>query len=181
MFELNRGPRSQELAEREFARDVETFVAGTTTGQADDETVTPLIERAWALSHPHGEGWLRWGSSGMPMTGEQIAGHAEAAARALRTAGWNPSVRAGRGIRDALIHAETNDPDRRFGYDTRLAVGDILGLLIRALTGAPHAYYETWDDHPDRTVEEVLTLLAAAAAFARRYGTDGRTSRRTAA
>lgn len=181
MFELNRGPRSQELAEREFARDVETFVAGTTTGQADDETVTPLVERAWALSHPHGEGWLRWGSSGMPMTGEQIAGHAEAAAQALRTAGWNPSVRAGRGIRDALIHAETNDPDRRFGYDTRLAVGDILGLLIRALTGAPHAYYETWDDHPDRTVEEVLTLLAAAAAFARRYGTADYASRPTAA
>jgi hypothetical protein len=117
----------------------------------------------------------------MPVTGEQIAGHAETAAQVLRTAGWNPSVRAGRGIRDALIHAETHEPDHRFGYDTRLAAGDILGLLIRALSGAPHAYYETWDDHLDRTVEEALTLLAAAAAFARHYGRADLASRSTAA
>jgi hypothetical protein len=62
MFELNRGPRSQELTEREFARDVETFVAGTTTGQAGHETVTSLIERAWP--YPTRTAWA--GCSGDP-------------------------------------------------------------------------------------------------------------------
>ncbi|HEX5569218.1 MAG TPA: hypothetical protein VFY14_20265 [Streptomyces sp.] len=184
MFEPTHGlhaPHTQELTARDFVRDVETFVAGTTAAEADRATVTSLIEKAWALSRTcHRPDWLRWGSSGMPMTGQQIADHAEAAAQALRTAGWNPSIRAGRGIRDALIHAETTTPGR-FGYDTRRTVGDILGLLIRARTGAPHAYYETWDDHPDRTVDEVLTLLAAAAAFARRYGPADHPSAATAA
>lgn len=105
----------------------------------------------------------------MPLTGEQIAAHAEQAADSLRTAGWNPSYAARRGIRDALLHAE-DDPERRFSHDTHRALDNIFELLIRALTGAPHANYETWDRHPAR-VEEVFGLLNAAAVFARTYGT----------
>ncbi|MFE7614337.1 hypothetical protein [Streptomyces sp. NPDC057496] len=172
MFELNpHGPRSQELAEQEFARDVEAFVIGTGAREPGEEVV-PLIEKARELMRR--DDWLRWGSSGMPLTGDQIAAHAEAAAEILRTVGWNPSVRAGRGIRDALIHAEKTSST--FSPDTHEAVVETLGLLIRALTGAPFAYYEAWDSHPARTADEVLTLLAAAAVFARRYGAPAPTA-----
>lgn len=167
MFELSHhGPRNQELAEQEFARDVESFVIGTAAPEPGDEMV-PLIEKARNLMRR--DDWLRWGHSGIPLTGEQIATHAEAAAETLRTVGWNPSTRAGRGIRDALIHTEKSG-NTQFSSDTHDAVREILGLLIRALTSAPFAYYEAWDSHPARTADEVLALLAAAAVFARRYG-----------
>ncbi|MGW2109491.1 DUF6197 family protein [Streptomyces sp. NPDC001948] len=173
MFELNRGlnhgPQDLEKTGAELVRDIEAFVAGTVAASSASGTPASLLDRAWALTQ-HRTDWLRWGSSGMPLTGEQIASHAEAAIDILRTAGWNPSVVAGRSIRDAMIHAERTDADRRFSSDTRAVLADIFGLLIRALTGAPHAYYETWDEHPARAVEEVFGLLAAAAAFARAYG-----------
>ncbi len=106
----------------------------------------------------------------MSLTGEQIALHAEAAADYLRTAGWNPSYVGFRGIRDALTHAQNTDAEHRFSGDTRTALDWIFELLIRALTGAPRANYNDWDQHPARRVEEVFGLLAAAAAFARTYG-----------
>ncbi|MFJ8855672.1 hypothetical protein [Streptomyces sp. NPDC102437] len=173
MFELNRGlHRSQdlEITGAEFVRDIETFVAGTIAASTPASTPASLIERAWNLAGNYTD-WLRWGNSGMPLTGEQIAAHAEAAITILRTAGWNPSYAAGRGIRGALTHAETTNPAHQFSGDTRMALDWIFELLIRALTGAPHANYNDWDQHPARTVEEVFGLLAAAATFARTYGT----------
>ncbi|MER7750251.1 hypothetical protein ABT013_33845 [Streptomyces bacillaris] len=170
MFELNRRtPQDLERTGDEFVRDIETFVAGTIAASTPPSTPTSLIERAWALNDSYSD-WLCWGASGMPMTGEQIAAHAEAAADYLRTAGWNPSFRAGRGIGDALVHTVHTDPERRFSTDTRMALRSIFELLIRALTGAPFADYRIWDQHPARTVEEVFGLLAAAAMFARTYG-----------
>ncbi|WNI34403.1 hypothetical protein [Streptomyces sp. ITFR-6] len=172
MFELNRGlHRSQDLEATadEFVRDIETFVAGTIAASTPSSTPVSLIERAWALAEDYTD-WLRWGPSGMPMTGEQIAAHAETAITILRTAGWNPTYSAGRSISDALTHAINTDPDHRFSTDTRVALRWIFALLIRALTGAPHADYNDWDKHPARTVEEVFGLLAAAAVFARAYG-----------
>ncbi|MBV7674122.1 hypothetical protein STHAL_32260 [Streptomyces halstedii] len=169
MFELNRGlHRSQDLEATgaEFVRDIETFVAGTIAATTPASTPASLIERAWALENY--TDWLRWGPSGMPLTGEQIAAHAEAALTILRTAGWNPSYTAGRGIRDALTHAQNTD--HRFSGDTRMALDWIFELLIRALTGAPRANYNDWDQHPARQVEEVFGLLTAAAIFARTYG-----------
>ena len=171
MFELNRGlhhHRDLEATGAEFVRDIETFVAGTIAASTPASTPASLIERAWALETY--TDWLRWGPSGMPLTGEQIAAHAEAALAILRTAGWNPSYVAGRGIRDALTHAQNTDTEHRFSGDTRMALDWIFELLIRALTGAPRASYNDWDQHPARQVEEVFGLLTAAAIFARTYG-----------
>ncbi|MEI7029668.1 DUF6197 family protein [Streptomyces pratensis] len=171
MFELNRGLNRHQGLERtgrELVRDIETFVAGTIAASAPSSTPASLIERAWALADY--TDWLHWGPSGMPLTGEQIALHAEAAITILRTAGWNPTYPAGRGIRDALTHAQNTDTEHRFSGDTRMALDWIFELLIRALTGAPRAHYSDWDQHPARTVEEVFGLLAAAATFARTYG-----------
>ncbi|MYS39155.1 hypothetical protein [Streptomyces sp. SID4920] len=172
MFELNRGlHHSQDLVATtsEFVRDIEVFVAGTIAATTPPSTPASLIDRAWELAGNHTD-WLYWGPSGMPLTGEQIAAHTETAAATLRTAGWNPAHTARRGIYDALTHAEDTDPERRFSPDTRSALDNIFELLIRALTGAPHANYETWDRHPARQVEEVFGLLAAAAVFARTHG-----------
>ncbi|MFI0192071.1 hypothetical protein ACH4PW_31565 [Streptomyces sp. NPDC017082] len=85
--------------------------------------------------------WMVWGGSGMPLTGRALA-----------------------------AHAERTDTGGLLSIDTRLAVADVIALLVRAATGAPYAYYESWDAHPGRTVDQVLHVLAAAAAFARRYG-----------
>lgn len=172
MFELNRGlNRHQDLETtgHEFVRDIETFVAGTIAASTPSSTPASLIERAWELTDGYTD-WLRWGHSGMPLTGEQIAAHAEATITILRTAGWNPTFTAGRSISHAMAHAVTTDPDRRFSTDTRAALREIFSLLIRALTGAPYADYSDWDQHPARTVEEVFGLLMAAATFARTYG-----------
>ncbi|MFB6814504.1 hypothetical protein ACFCV8_08155 [Streptomyces sp. NPDC056347] len=172
MFELNRGlhrDRDLEATTGEFVRDIETFIAGTIAATTPASTPASLLESAWTLAGDYTD-WLRWGRSGMPLTGEQIAAHAEAAAQALRTAGWNPAYVAGRGIRAALIHAEVTDPGNRFSGDTRMALDFIFEFLIRALTGAPRASYTAWDEHPARRVEDVFGLLAAAAAFARAYG-----------
>lgn len=172
MFELNRRlHRSQDLETtgQEFVRDIETFVAGTIAASTPASTPASLIERAWDLAGTYTD-WLRWGPSGMPLTGEQIAAHAEAAITILRTAGWNPTYAAGRGIRDALTHAQNTDTEHQFSGDTRMALDWIFELLIRALTGAPRANCTDWDQHPARTVQEVFGLLAAASVFARTYG-----------
>ncbi|MEV7722221.1 hypothetical protein [Streptomyces sp. NPDC088184] len=173
MFELNRGlnhgPQDLEKTGVEFVRDIEAFVAGTVAASSASSTPASLIEAAWALTEDYTD-WLRWGHSGMPLTGEQIAAHADTAIDILRTAGWNPTYTAGRSIRDALTHAEKTDPHHRFSSDTRGALREIFSLLIRALTGAPYADYRDWDQHPARKVEEVFGLLGAAAAFARTYG-----------
>lgn len=174
MFELNRGlNRHQDLEATgtEFVRDIEAFVAGTIAATSESPAPASLIDRAWNLAGDYDRtDWLRWGYSGMPLTGEQIAAHAEAATDILRTAGWNPSYTAGRSIRGALAHAVNTDPEHRFSTDTQGALRSIFELLIRALTGAPYADYGDWDQHPARTVEEVFGLLAAAATFARTYG-----------
>ncbi|MFE7757640.1 hypothetical protein [Streptomyces sp. NPDC057429] len=172
MFELNRGlTRHQDLEAtgQEFVRDIETFVAGTIAASTPSSTPASLIERAWNLADGYTE-WLRWGDSGMPLTGEQIAAHAETAITILRTVGWNLTFAAGRSIGHALTHAVNSDPDHRFSSDTRAALRSVFELLIRALTGAPYADYTAWDEHPARTVEEVFGLLTAAAVFARTYG-----------
>ncbi|MER5988852.1 hypothetical protein [Streptomyces sp. NPDC001787] len=170
MFELNRRtpitPQELQKASGGLVRDIEAFVIGTTRASG---TPASLIEGAWELTR-HTTDWLRWGLSGMPMTGDQIAAHADAAAHWLRTEGWNPSDAACRGIYAAVRHAEHTDPSHRFSTDTRDTLTRIFSLLIRTLTGAPHAYYDSWDQHPARRPEEAFGLLAAAAVFARTYG-----------
>ncbi|MGW3954065.1 DUF6197 family protein [Streptomyces sp. NPDC004752] len=162
---------SRQLEERgdlALARDVESYLAAAATPTLTAEAVTAWIERAWQLA-PGGR-WMAWGDSGMPLTGQAIAAHAESAAQILRTAGWNPAVASGRTLRNALVYAERIDTGRLCSMDTRLLVADIIALLVRAATGAPYAYYETWDAHPDRTADQVLQILTVAAEFARRYG-----------
>ncbi|MCA1218482.1 DUF6197 family protein [Streptomyces sp. 8L] len=150
-----------------MTRDVDSYLAAAAAPTLTPEAVAEWVERAWRLA-PRGD-WLAWGSSGTPLSGQVIAAHARAAADILRTAGWNPDVVAGRGLRDALVYAERLDVDGGFSMDTRMAVGEIVGLLVRAATGAPHVYYEMWDAHPSRTVQDVLQILDVAAAFALTY------------
>ncbi|EHM31519.1 hypothetical protein OG582_39400 (plasmid) [Streptomyces anulatus] len=177
MFELHRRtPQDLARTGHEFVRDIETFVAGTIAASTAPPAPASLIERAWALNGSNRD-WLSWGRSGMTMTGEQIAAHADAAADWLRTQGWNPSHSARRGIRHALPHGIDTDPGHRFSTDTALALDRIFELLIGALTGAPHANPDAWEDHPARRVEEVFGLLAAAAVFARTYGPAAATAR----
>ncbi|MGW1438687.1 hypothetical protein ACWD7M_26015 [Streptomyces griseus] len=95
-----------------------------------------LIEQAHArVTEWERADWLKWGTSGMPMNGDDIAAHAEATVSFLRTGGWAP--RNGRGIRSALDATTTGDETGRLSEDTRTAVRDILGHLICATTGAP--------------------------------------------
>ncbi|MFJ7416370.1 hypothetical protein ACIQWZ_37055 [Streptomyces sp. NPDC098077] len=170
MFELNRRtPQELEKAESGFSRDVEVYVCGIQATQPSPDVLTQLTAKAYALSlRRKREDWLAWGDSGMPMTGDHIAAHAEAAIRFLQTSGWAP--RNHRGIYEALNAARADDTTGRLSRDTSVAVRDILALLICATTGAPYAHYIDWDEHPARTVEEVLALLVATAAFARTYG-----------
>ncbi|MFI5752552.1 hypothetical protein ACIBBE_43430 [Streptomyces sp. NPDC051644] len=156
---------------QDFVRDIEVYVSGLAPDAQPAPDVTPLIEQAYTLAQRHQpEGWLRWGSSGLPITGESIAVQAEATITVLRRIGWNPSDTACRSIRDAMILATREDETGRLSEDTRYVVRDILSDLIRAMTGAPYANYELWDMHPHRKVDEVYALLGAAAAFARTYG-----------
>ncbi|MDG9687719.1 hypothetical protein QC334_34185 [Streptomyces sp. DH18] len=171
MFELSRRlttPMELEKAQGELVRDIEVFVGGTIASATLPPTPASLIERAWALNISRD--WLVWGMSGMAMTGEQIAAHADIAAAWLRAQGWNPSFQARRGIGHALAHGIDTDPDHRFSTDTQFALDRIFELLIRALTGAPHANPDVWETHPARRVEEIFGLLAAAAVFARTHG-----------
>lgn len=162
--------QAEERGEMALAEDVESYLAGMATPMLSERELTAWIEQAWQLA-PNTT-WMTRGGSGKPLTGRALAAHAESAAQILRTAGWNGDMNSGRCLRDALIYAERTDPDRLLSIDTRLVVADILALLVRAISGAPCAYYESWDAHPDRTVDHVLQILAAVAAFARRYGAD---------
>ncbi|MFB6507509.1 MULTISPECIES: hypothetical protein [unclassified Streptomyces] len=161
-----------ESRARDFVHDIEVYVLHSAPSAGPAPDVTPLIEKAHALTRRHQpEGWLRWGSSGVPITGEAIAAQAETTLAVLRRIGWNPSDTACRSIRDAMVLATREDETGLLSEDTRYVVHDILNDLIRAMTGAPYANYELWDMHPHRTVDEVYALLDAAAAFARTYGT----------
>ncbi|CAL9327253.1 DUF6197 family protein [Streptomyces sp. SudanB182_2057] len=160
--------QAEERGEMALAQDVETYLTGVAAPVLSAEAVTAWIEQARRLAR--GIDWMAWGGSGMPLTGRALAAHAESAAQILRTAGWKPGPASGRSLRDALIYAERIDTDGLLSIDTRLTVAEIIALLVRAATGAPYAYYESWDAHPGRTVDQVLNVLAAAAAFARRYG-----------
>ncbi|MCL3998178.1 DUF6197 family protein [Streptomyces lavenduligriseus] len=160
--------QAQERGEMALAQDVETYLTGVSAPVLSEQALTTWIEQARRLAR--GIDWLAWGGSGMPLTGRALAAHAESAAQILRTAGWKPGPASGRSLRDALIYAEHIDTDGLLSIETRLTVAEIIALLVRAATGAPYAYYESWDAHPGRTVDQVLNVLVAAAAFARRYG-----------
>ncbi|MFE2498843.1 hypothetical protein [Streptomyces scopuliridis] len=161
-------PSIPEYIAYDLAHDIEVYVAGQ-AAQLRGPEVTPLIEKAHELAvRAYGEDWLHWGFSGLPLAGEQIAGHAEATIEVLRVIGWNPSDSARRSIRDGLFLARSTEAG--WGDDTSWRIGDLLNILIRASTGAPSAFYESWDMHPSRIVGDVYAILAAAAAYARRYG-----------
>ncbi|MFJ1601523.1 hypothetical protein [Streptomyces sp. NPDC088261] len=161
---------TEDRQARDFVRDVEVYVSALAPTTPLPNT-NGLIGRAYALAgEREPEGWLRWGNSGLPMSGADIAAHAETAGTVLRRIGWNPSDTACLSIRDALILSVREDETGRLSEDTRYVLVDVLNYLIRAMTGAPHANFELWDMHPRRTVDEVFGLLAAASVFARAYG-----------
>lgn len=151
---------------------------------------TYLAEQASLLERAHerlAHRTLWWGDSGAPLTGEQIAVHAEAADRYVavpnawlphatvneRTALYMaehgcdelavPLLLAPRDLHTALIVTQPSQ-------DTRYPLQTILDYLIAASTGAPCAYHDVWDGVAGRTLGEVRGLLCAASAYARRYG-----------
>jgi hypothetical protein len=154
----------------DFVHDVQTFVAGQAPATPAPD-FTRLIEQARGLADDGRlEGWLEWGIGGQPLTGEDLAAHAEAAIEVLHRIGWNPSFVACRGISQAMMRAVREHEYGRFSEDTRHALGRVLEDLICAETGAPYADYGVWERHPQRLLDEVVALLTAAAAYARAYG-----------
>ncbi|WP_046500030.1 hypothetical protein [Streptomyces odonnellii] len=161
----------------EFAAAVETFLAeqNTLLERCRQRLVERYADRLW------------WGASGADLTGEDIAGHADAADRYLAASyAWHP--RATRAERTALYMAEHGVDELRVPLylprrnlraalvatqpsdDTRYVLQRILDHLIAAASGAPHALHDVWEEAPGRALSEVRAMLCAAAAYARRYG-----------
>ncbi|MFD7661048.1 hypothetical protein [Streptomyces sp. NPDC059788] len=130
-------------------------------------TTTTLIDRAYDLyeqKYPAGRLWR--GYAGEPLTGEQVAAHAEAAAEHLDTITWkvpDPFRPGGPGaVADETAHTES----------TRYVVGAVIELLIRAATGAPYADAWAWHLQPGLTADAARAMYADVAAFARHYGPE---------
>lgn len=112
----------------------------------------------------------RWyGPSGLPVTGEAVAGHLEAAARLMERDAWDPQLygtHSGRTLWDAMI--STRD-DGLGDEDTRVVACEVLRTVLEAVMGAPYVCYETWAEHRTRTLAEVLAACRLAAHTARQY------------
>ncbi|WP_329564535.1 hypothetical protein OG711_39005 (plasmid) [Streptomyces uncialis] len=111
-----------------------------------------------------------FGSSGHLVTGDQAASHLEAAAALMERHNWDPQLYApltGHHIWDALHRTRL---DGTGDEDTQSIARSLLEMLLRLLTGAPYVDYESWSEHPSRTLPDVLVLLRAAADLAREHG-----------
>ncbi|MEU7149183.1 hypothetical protein AB0B15_14275 [Streptomyces sp. NPDC045456] len=128
------------------------------------ETKQSTIDKAHDLyvqKYPDGRLW--WGNAGEPLTGEQVAAHADAAAEHAADAGATLSYTAGPGaVAGKAVHTD----------GTRYAVGAIIELLLRAATGAPYADAWSWYLQDSLTADEARAMYADVAVFARRYGPE---------
>jgi hypothetical protein len=139
------------------------------------------------------------GPSGELATGEQVARHLDATLAILSGRGWvrvdgdqDPELPAVdeststkglllgflRWVRDmatdsgpltlsiALGRAQDAAGDR----DTWSVAGQVMGVLLRARTGALYASHTAWAEKQGRSFDEVRDLLETAAAFARTHG-----------
>ncbi|MFF3843415.1 hypothetical protein [Streptomyces sp. NPDC001930] len=110
------------------------------------------------------------GLSGMTVTGEAVAAHLQAVAALMERENWDPQVHT-RTSRRNLYYALLNTADDGLGDDdTHHVAEDLLACVLAAATGAPYVDYETWNAHPARTLNDVLSACQAAATVASTYG-----------
>ena len=110
------------------------------------------------------------GLSGSRTTGEAIAAHLEAAGEFMEREGWDPQLYglgSNRQLSDALRQTAM---DGLGDADTRYLARSCMELVLRTRLGVSYVDYEVWTENLHRTLDEVLELLTATAAYARQYG-----------
>ncbi|MFF4644951.1 hypothetical protein [Streptomyces sp. NPDC001389] len=110
------------------------------------------------------------GLSGEPSTSEQVAAHLDAVAQLMRRDNWDPQLygpASDRRLETAFRH--TAD-DGHGDPDTRYVGRSIIEHLLRIQLGARYVNAWSWSERPNRTLDDVLAVLASAAAFARDHG-----------
>ncbi|MFJ5547021.1 hypothetical protein [Streptomyces sp. NPDC093225] len=123
----------------------------------------PILRRLpnWALSLP----LLRaWHGGGRAIT---AAENLELVALVIATFGWAQDTQRGRDGGRCILGAQW--ALHRLGYGDVHTLRAASGYLQNTL-GTEAGSYEAWNDHPARTREQVLALVRAAAATARRDG-----------
>lgn len=110
------------------------------------------------------------GLSGEPSTGEQVATHLDAVAHLMRRDNWDPQLygpASDRRLETAFRH--TAD-DGHGNPDTRYAGRQIIEHLLRSQLGAGYVNAWAWSELSNRTLDDLVAVLAEAATFARTYG-----------
>ncbi|MFF6903373.1 DUF6197 family protein [Streptomyces hydrogenans] len=131
---------------------------------------TPLtVLDTWAVRYlQRPESWC--GPSGTKVTGEAVAAHLQAAAALMKRENWDPQLYAPSSRRSLYYALIQTAADGQGDDDTRDIIRDLLNCVLAAVTGAPYVYYEAWNEHATRTLDDVLLACDAAAAVARQYG-----------
>lgn len=154
------------------------------TGASGEEStgasVARHLEAAAALLET--DGWTRTYHHGPAPSTEPPAIESmsteEMVREVLREVREETAATAPRTLSVALDHAANGqDGDG----DTRYVAFEVLNLLIRALTGHDQAFATSWAERLHRTHQDVTTLLAVGARFARTYGPGSTAGRDQAA
>lgn len=127
-------------------------------------TTDQTLDKAYELyEEKYSNNRLWWGYAGEPLTGEQVAAHAETAAEQLADAKATLSYTDGPGaVAGETVHTDS----------TRYVVGAIIELLLRAATGAPYADAWAWYLQDSLTADKARAMYTDVAAFARHYGPE---------
>ncbi|MFE2164857.1 hypothetical protein ACFXB3_07255 [Streptomyces sp. NPDC059447] len=110
------------------------------------------------------------GLSGEPSTGEQVAAHLDAVAHLMRRDNWDPQLYGPASDRRLETAFRYTADDGHGDPDTRWAGRQIIEHLLRSRLGAQYVNAWSWSERPNRTLDDLLAVLAEAAAFARAYG-----------
>lgn len=110
------------------------------------------------------------GLSGEPSTGEQVATHLDAVAGLMSRANWDPQLYGPASDRRLETAFRDVADDGHGNPDTRYAGRQIIEHLLRSRLDVRYVNAWSWSEHSTRTLGDVLTLLAEAAAFARTHG-----------
>ncbi|WP_327300410.1 hypothetical protein [Streptomyces goshikiensis] len=110
------------------------------------------------------------GLSGEPTTGEQVAAHLDAIASLMRRENWDPQLYGPASDRRLETAFRETVGDGQGNSDTRYAGRQIIEHLLRSKLAVRYVNAWAWSEHPVRTLDDVLTVLAEAATFARTHG-----------